>query len=384
VHEPTRTTDAEHGRARSAPWGRLTATSDVSLPNLGDPQFANLVFERGIPHTADVQWATTATSLDPILPHALATVRAERSKSALAELEALFGERSLVLVTLRRGTIHARIAAAEQAVVAEIEAWLREAFPALEPSERPELPVRFWSCGAHGANSITRMIDVPSLVEIETNYPVAVRGQLRALSGSSFKPAASGQLLLWYGPPGTGKTYAIRALGWQWRDWCELHYVIDPEVFFGQRADYMIDVLLEDDDRLALDDAPRRKPAKWRLLILEDTGELLAADARERTGQGLSRLLNLVDGIVGQGLRVLVLVTTNEPLRRLHPAVARPGRCAARVEFGPFSADEAAAWLAAHDLPPTAPEAATLAQLFARLRGQEPEPERTIGFGAHE
>ena len=34
----------------------------------------------------------------------------------------------------------------------------------------------------------------------------------------------------------------------------------------------------------------------------------------------------LVDGIVGQSLRVLVLVTTNEPLRRLHPAVVRPGR----------------------------------------------------------
>lgn len=384
MHEPTSATDAEPDHAESGPWGQLTATSAVSLPNLGDSQFAALVFDRGIPHTAEVQWETTAMSLDPILPHALATARAERWKSALAELEAVFGARSLVLVTLRRGAIHARIAGAEQALVGEIETWLREAFPPLEPSERPELLVRFWSCGPHGASSITRMIDVPSLVEIEDNYPVAVREQLRSLSGSSFNPAESGQLLLWYGVPGTGKTYAIRALGWEWRDWCELHYVIDPEVFFGQRADYMIDVLLEDDDRLALDDAPRRQPAKWRLLVLEDTGELLAADARERTGQGLSRLLNLVDGIVGQGLRVLVLVTTNEPLRRLHPAVARPGRCAARVEFEPFAADEATAWLGAHDLPATAKESATLAQLFARLRGQAPEPDRTIGFVAHE
>lgn len=118
------------------------------------------------------------------------------------------------------------------------------------------------------------------------------------------------------------------------------------------------------------------------MLVFEDTGELLAADARERTGQGLSRLLNLVDGIVGQGLRVLVLVTTNEPLRRLHPAIARPGRCAARVEFEPFSPDEAAAWLGAHDLPATPNGSATLAQLFARLRGEAVEPERPVGFGA--
>ena len=42
-------------------------------------------------------------------------------------------------------------------------------------------------------------------------------------------------------------------------------------------------------------------------------------------GQGLSRLLNVSDGLLGEGLRAVVLVTTNEPLRRLHPAVVRPG-----------------------------------------------------------
>ena len=53
------------------------------------------------------------------------------------------------------------------------------------------------------------------------------------------------------------------------------------------------------------DEAPEaEKP--WRLLVLEDTGALLSADARERAGQGLSRFLNVVDGLIGQGLRVLV------------------------------------------------------------------------------
>jgi hypothetical protein len=93
-----------------------------------------------------------------------------------------------------------------------------------------------------------------------------------------------------YGPPGTGKPYAIHALGWEWRRWCELHYVVDPEVFFGQRAAYMVDVLLEDDQRFDLDELGRHQNTKWRLLVLEDSGELLALDAKERTGQGLSRL----------------------------------------------------------------------------------------------
>jgi hypothetical protein len=130
-----------------------------------------------------------------------------------------------------------------------------------------------------------------------------------------------------------------------------------------------------DDD----EDEPERA---WRVLVLEDTGELLSADAKQRTGQGLSRLLNVTDGLLGQGLRVLVLVTTNEPLRSLHPAVARSGRCVANLEFPAFPAQEADAWLAARGVSGDgAPR--TLASLFARAEGQE-EPgasaRQPIGF----
>jgi hypothetical protein len=53
-------------------------------------------------------------------------------------------------------------------------------------------------------------------------------------------------------------------------------------------------------------------------------------------------------------------------MRGLHPAVVRPGRCLADVEFTTFSRDEASQWLdgaakvPAHDI--------TLAELY-RLRG---------------
>ncbi|MCL2418417.1 MAG: AAA family ATPase [Conexibacteraceae bacterium] len=363
-----------------SPWGRLMLGDEVSLPYLGDTQFAALVFEREIAHTADVRWSTGAASLDPILPHALTTVRTAGMRSALVDLATVFDEGAVALVTLGRGSLHARIAAREQALVGDIEGWLRDTFAELEPSERREVPVRFWTCGSHGASSVTRMIDVPGFEAIKLNYPPLVRERLGGLSTPDYEPPASGQLVLWYGPPGTGKTYALRALGWEWRRWCELHYVIDPDVFFGQRADYMVDVLLEGDDHFGLDQL--EDSDKWRLLVLEDTGELLAADAKERTGQGLSRLLNLVDGIVGQGLRVLVLVTTNEPIGRLHPAVARPGRCAARVEFARFSATEARDWLAAHGGEAAHNQSATLAELFAHLAGEQIESRPQVGFRA--
>ena len=85
-------------------------------------------------------------------------------------------------------------------------------------------------------------------------------------------------------------------------------------------------------------------------------------------GQGLGRFLNLVDGLIGQGLRVLVLVTTNEEIRKLHPAVARPGRCAADITFERLTGQEADAWLSAHELPPS-DRGQTIAELYARLAG---------------
>ena len=386
------TTNPAYAAATPFPWGPLRITERLSLPDLGQAQFAATVFRHGLQHTVAAQWATTSESLEPVLTYAQSTVRAHRMQSALLDLAPLYGGLAFALVTLRRGTAHVDIAAENHERTDEIERWLRATFPAPEATERREIAVRFWSCSPHGAGCSSRMIAVPPLSEIEANYPAGVRDRLARLASPEFRPAEGGQLILWYGPPGTGKTYALRALGWEWREWCELHYVIDPEVFFGQRADYMIDVLLDEDEPLLNRGAAADSRPKWRLLVLEDTGELLAADAKHTTGQGLSRLLNLVDGMVGQGLRVLVLVTTNELLRRLHPAVARPGRCAGRIEFEPFDAAEATDWLAARGLRSEAARglrseaasALTLAHLFAHVHGyeMEPEPERAVGFGA--
>jgi hypothetical protein len=254
-------------------------------------------------------------------------------------------------------TVAAETHALRDEVIKDVDALL----PARQPSpDREEVNIQFWTLGANGqARSMTRTIGVANWPALRDNYTPQTLGGLDTLMDSAFRPNKAGQLMLWYGPPGTGKTHALRALAWEWRKWCTYHYIVDPEVFFGGNANYMLDVLLnrdsspsfshsEDDDESERDTPPKKEP-KWRLLILEDSGELMVPDAKAQTGQGLSRLLNVVDGLIGQGLRIMVLVTTNEILKKLHPAVARPGRCAARIEFGEFTKQDAGLWLAKHD-----------------------------------
>jgi len=149
--------------------------------------------------------------------------------------------------------------------------------------------------------------------------------------------------------------------------------VIDPDRMLTD-TNYLVSMITNEDEDD--DDASET----WRLFVLEDTGELLMLDAKEQTGQGLSRLLNLVDGILGQGMRLMILVTTNEPLQALHPAVSRPGRCAAEVYFAPFSSAEAKQW-AERTQKPVPPSGGTLAELFdASKRPAKAAARRAIGF----
>lgn len=245
----------------------------------------------------------------------------------------------LYLSVQRRGQIVATIGTTQRdmGAVDEVLEWLLKVYPPTKTDNPSTLSMKFWMQTKTGAEGFLREIAAPSWADIAMNYPRDTKDSLSVVM-NDFVPAQGGQLLLWHGNPGTGKTFALRALGIHWRKWCQVECVVDPESFFGD-AHYMMQVLLAQN---------YNQPEIWRLLILEDAGELLSEDARQRTGQGLSRMLNLADGLIGQGLRTLILVTTNEPLKKLHPAVARPGRCASEIEFKVFGKQEADGWLEKH------------------------------------
>lgn len=313
---------------------------------------------------------------DPAMLEEIGETVWSRGTSRIHERVVLTPDGCIARILVGKGTVDIVVAARSEADAEAVNERIAEQFKPLHVD--PALvPVTFWSESQNGGSRAHRKIECPEWAELSHGYSPQASASIARLVEKS--EPNGGRLILWFGPPGTGKTHAIKALARQWQDWCACHLITDPEKFL-ESSQYAMDVLTTRDPEFG-------RSRTWNLIVLEDSGELLRNDAREKTGQALSRLLNLTDGLLGQGLNALVLITTNEPVGRLHPAVTRPGRCLEKAEFGELPVQQANAWLKAAGASHLVARPVTLASLYAFVSNQSDPMESqdtlpTIGFAA--
>lgn len=281
--------------------------------------------------------------------------RGRRSNAALAS-----GDGFMIVVEVEYGdewTI--TVAATDRALAEKWVAALAALLPGYPPPPpSPPLPnnvvpVSFWMQNpmTGGAYARQRNITVHEWGDVAPNYPGALAADLGALM--ALDTPSGGKLMTFHGPPGTGKTRAILTLISEWRDWCHASVVTDAEKFFGDAA-YLNDLLF--------DSVGRRD---WLLLVIEDGDEFMNVGSKDSKGQSIARILNVNDGIIGQGLNLLTLISTNVDVDQLNPAITRSGRCMANLHFGPFPPAEASAWALAHGVDADFEDDVSLADLYA-------------------
>lgn len=137
-----------------------------------------------------------------------------------------------------------------------------------------------------------------------------------------------GRIVLLDGPPGTGKSYMIRSLT---KDVLGTFILVSPNVVGQLTGPAVVASLLE---------AKEESETKPVILIIEDADDVLVKRDRGHKA-GLSELLNLGDGLLGQIADVRIIATTNAEIKNLDPAVVRPGRMCSRIHTNELSESQA-------------------------------------------
>lgn len=175
--------------------------------------------------------------------------------------------------------------------------------------------------GSYGLNFVGRL----SAKFVEENYDDRTQKAYRFVKEQLTSDNPLGRLVLLHGYPGTGKSYFIRSLI------CDLPdtntVLIPPSLLGSLSGPELIECIT--DLTIGPDDSTKRN-----LLIFEDSDSaLVKRESSKSSNVGLSDMLNMSDGLIGEMADLRMLCTTNTDKIDIDPAIIRPGRLCAKVEF---------------------------------------------------
>ena len=181
-----------------------------------------------------------------------------------------------------------------------------------------------------------------------------------------FKQKQTGVAIL-RGEPGTGKTSYLRYLTHKLRRTHRFYYL--PLCTYPVlAAPAAVNFWLSQNEKYQ---------TFKKVVILEDAEWLLMQRGADNQ-EGLSNLLNISDGFLGELLKLHVICTVNCPMDKIDPAILRPGRLLAIREFARIPPAQAGLLARAKNLPINPQEDYSLAELYHNAEGHRSQP--LIGF----
>jgi hypothetical protein len=172
------------------------------------------------------------------------------------------------------------------------------------------------------------------------------------------------KLVLLHGLPGTGKTTYLKYLAHE----------------LGKKVLFLPPIMAE--SIVNPDFVPFLMENKDCVLIIEDAEKVIGDRNNSGSSVGVSNLLNLSDGILGDILNIHVIATFNMDKEKIDSALLRKGRLIAEHKFGKLSLDDTKTLLKKLDKKTEATEGLTLAEIYNIDNQQDKSEEErvTIGF----
>lgn len=170
-------------------------------------------------------------------------------------------------------------------------------------------------------------------------------------------------IVLFHGLPGAGKTTYIRSLISN----CTSRFIYMPNniIHYISQPDFISFI--------------SSFPAS--VLVLEDCEEIIKTRDQNDSSLGITNLLNLGDGLLGDALKLKIVCTFNCELKKIDKALLRKGRLKYRYEFGRLSTEKSNNLFRKLKINETTKEPLTIAEIYNyTYENNANQEEKVIGF----
>ena len=203
------------------------------------------------------------------------------------------------------------------------------------------------------------------IISIEDNYNDDFVGENKLIIDSLKEGGTS--LCLFHGDPGCGKTHYIRYLI------AELCKEKKKVIYFPNEHIHF----LSDPSFLHF-----FKDHKKSIIVIEDAEEILTSRELSLSNRGISNLLNLTDGLMGDFLELKFVCTFNTAIDKIDKALLRKGRITTNYKFEKLNVDKSNKLLEKLGKEHKTTESMTLAEIYnVEQKDNSEKKERKIGFG---